>query len=291
MRQLITILSLFTSTCLFSQTKKQLDSITVVLEKISVNDQKYRLGLDSILQKYGMNSPEFIELIKKMSLEDSINMVSVGNILDKFGWLSKEQTSEDANEALFLVIQHAPLESQLKYLPLMEKAVADKKAKAAHFALLVDRTNMYQGKLQIYGSQLNNDAKGNLHIYPIFDEPNVNKRRKSVGLPSMQEYVKLFNRNLSYSLPKKDRYKNKIVIKGSVTSKKENQPLPGVSIYSANERLLGKSDSSGFFQVVIDKKIKNQAIIFKKQDFEPVEFKLETDHKQVVEINPVLVQK
>ena len=73
MRPIITILLVFVVTISFCQTKHELDSLTNMLEKISVNDQKYRLGLDSI------------------------NMNMVGNVLDKFGWLSKQQTLEDAN--------------------------------------------------------------------------------------------------------------------------------------------------------------------------------------------------
>ncbi len=270
MRQIITILFLFVSANSFCQTKYELDSLTHVLEKISVDDQKYRSGWDTAIQKYGMNSPEIIGMIRQMNLQDSIDMSLVAGILDKYGWLSKEQTSADANEALFLVIQHATLPSQLKYLPLLEKAVADKKARAADYALLVDRTNMYQGKFQVYGSQVNYDEKGHIHIFPILDEPNVNKRRKAVGLPSMQEYLKLFDQNFIYHLPKTDKYKNKIVIKGSVNDKDTNQPLANVSIYAANKQLLGTSDSSGFFMVLIDKKNRNEKILFKKNNYDPL---------------------
>ncbi len=288
----IILVLLLTSICSFCQTKQQLDSLTNLLESIEADDQKYRTGFDSVIQKYGMNSPEFIELVKKMNFQDSVNMLLVGQILDTYGWLSKEQTSQDANKALFLVIQHATLQSQLKYLPLMKQAVADKNAKGSDYALLVDRTNMYQSKLQIYGSQLNYDAKGNFHIYPISDEPNVDNRRKSVGLPPMQEYLNYFPQKILYTLPKTDRYKNKIIIKGSAYDDKKNLPLSNVFIYSAKELLLGKSDTSGFFQVVVDKKYRNQKIIFRKQNFLPFEFKLLNGaEKDVIEINPTLKQE
>lgn len=109
-----------------------------MLEQISVDDQKYRLIWDSPIHQFGMNSPEFIDLLKKMNLQDSVNMLLVGNILDRFGWLTKDETSEDANDALFLVIQHASLQSQLKYLELMKQAVSDKKAKTTAYTILID---------------------------------------------------------------------------------------------------------------------------------------------------------
>ena len=291
MRHLIIILTVFISANSFCQSKHQLDNLTHVLEKVSLDDQKYRLVWDSTMQKYGINSPEFIDLIKKMNLQDSVNMLVIGNILNNFGWLSKEQTSEDANDALFLVIQHAPLQAQLKYLPLMKQAVADRKAKATDYALLVDRTNMYQGKFQIYGSQLNYDTKGGLHIFPITDEPNVNKRRKSVGLPSMQDYLNLFNQSLSYTLPKIDKYKNKIVVKGSILDKNKNQPLQNVYIYSIKNQLLGMSDSSGLFQVLISQKDRGDLLLFKKTNFETLKYEVENNSKQVIEINLILKEQ
>jgi hypothetical protein len=291
MRKLLTIVLLCTFTCSFCQTKQQLDSLTRVLEKIGVEDQKYRSVWDSMMQQYGINSPQFIELIKGMNYQDSINMLGVGNILDKFGWLSREQTSRDANDALFLVLQHATLPSQLKYLPVMKKAVADKKADPSAFAMLVDRTNMYQGKLQVYGSQLNYDGKGQFRVYPIIDEPNVDKRRKAAGLLPMQEYVKLISKDISYTLPKTDLYKNKIVLRGTVRDKNEYQPLADVSIYTSDGRFISKTDSSGFFQVLLNKTSKSLVIILKKKGFETLEFKPDATMKQVVDADPVLISK
>jgi hypothetical protein len=217
-------------------------------------------------------------------------MSIVSIIIDKYGWLSKEQTSKKANETLFLVIQHAPLQSQLKYLPVLKKAVDTKKAKAADYAMLVDRTNMYQGKFQIYGSQLNYDNKGHLHIYPIYQEPNVNKRRKSVGLPPMEEYVKMADSNLRYTLPKKDVYKNKIVIKGSTISKENNSPIDNVLIFKPDNTLAGNSDTSGFFQIVVDKKITNHSLTFKKHGFQTTSVKIDNADKEVFEFTIVLTK-
>ena len=291
MRYITIVFFLFTEIHSISQAKQQLDSLTVVLEKISVDDQKYRNVWDSTMQRFGIGSPEFIDLIKKMNTQDSINMVMTGNILDVYGWLGKEQVSADASEALFLVLQHAELESQLKYLPMMKQAVADKKAKGSSYTLLVDRTKMRQGKFQVYGSQLNYDAKGRLHIFPIADEPNLNKRRQSIGLPPMQAYLDLFNQQLHYTLPKTDPYKNRIVITGTLSAEKDKQPLANVSIYNPANQLIGKTDSSGFYQVIIDLRNKKQAVVFKKQGYETLEFKLPDMVKDVFEIKFELQQK
>lgn len=292
MRQLIVILFFLIPTCSFSQTKYECDSLTKLLEKVYADDQKYRLDeWDSTIQKYGTNSSQFIDLIKKMNALDSVNQSIVSTILDKYGWLSKEQTSKQANEVLFLVIQHAPLQVQLRYLPLLKQAVSAKRARSADYALLVDRTNMYQGKFQIYGSQFNYDNKSHIHIYPIYKEPYVNKRRKSVGLPPMEVYVKMADSNLTYTLPKVDAYKNKIVIKGSTISKENNLPLENVSIFKPDNSLAGSSDTSGFFQIVIDKKIINHSLIFKKEGYNSTSIKIDNANKEVFEFNIVLTRQ
>jgi hypothetical protein len=274
----------------FGQQQLPLDSLTKLLEKVQVDDQQYREHWDSLMQQYGINSPEFIDLIRKMNRQDSVNMQIVGSILDKYGWLGRQQTSADANEAFFLVLQHATLQAQLKYLPVMKKAVAQKKAKASDYALLVDRTNMFQGRLQVYGSQLNYDAAGKVHIYPIMDEPNVNKRRKMMGLPPMQAYLQLFSPPLMYTVPATDKYKNKIIVWGSVRHKDDNQPVAGVLIYTGKNRLIAKSAAGGFYQLLLNKNVAGQNLHFKKKQFTAITVKLDAHSKQVIEINPVLAE-
>jgi hypothetical protein len=47
-------------------------------------------------------------------------------------------------------------------------------------------------KKQIYGSQLQTNAQGQLEFYPIENEANMGKRRQSVGLEQLAEYAKHF---------------------------------------------------------------------------------------------------
>jgi hypothetical protein len=284
---ILSLLSLASS----AQSKQELENVTSLLEKIYVSDQQYRGGWDSTIHKYGMNSPEFIALLNKTNSGDSLNIIAVGKVLDKYGWLSAEETSETANDALFLVIQHAPLKQQLKYLPLMKKAVEEHKAKSAELALLIDRTNMYQGKFQLYGSQLNYDAKGNLHVYPIYDEPNLNIRRKTMGLQPMEEYVKLIDPAFEYKIPVKDEYNMRAVIWGSVVDSKTNEAVPDVSIFSRNGIYITKTDSTGYFMIRTGRNTSIKVLAFRKKGYESYEF-INTDFtKEVIQVNPELVKK
>lgn len=75
-------------------------------------------------------------------------------------------------------------------------------AKGSQLALLEDRVALGQGKKQMYGSQIHrNNQTGKYFVAPIEDESNVNKRRASVGLEPLEEYVKHWS--IDYKLPGK----------------------------------------------------------------------------------------
>jgi hypothetical protein len=95
------------------------------------------------------------------------------------------------NMTLFLVIQHSNLITQEKYLPMMREAVKKGNAVGSSLALLEDRVALGLGKKQIYGSQIGRDpATGNWYVLPLEDPDNVNSRRKQVGLPDIEDYLR-----------------------------------------------------------------------------------------------------
>lgn len=146
--------------------------------------------MDSVEKKHGFDSEEMKALWKKMDQQDSINLKKVTTILDEHGWLGPGVVGEDGNATLFLVIQHADLTTQEKYLPLMRQAVQQGKAHPADLALLEDRVALGQGRKQIYGSQLGRDEKtGQYYVQPLEDPEHVDERRSAVGLNPLAEYV------------------------------------------------------------------------------------------------------
>jgi hypothetical protein len=147
--------------------------ITQQLENIYDEDQKYR------------SMSDWTQVVRA----DSINKIAVVKILDTHGWLSEDQIGKKANEALFLVVQHSDLATQEKYLPMMRRAVNEKKAKAFDLALLEDRVLMRQKKKQLYGSQIIKSENGNWVVYPIDDPTNVDARRFKMGLGPIAEYL------------------------------------------------------------------------------------------------------
>ncbi|WPO82659.1 DUF6624 domain-containing protein [Chryseobacterium sp. JJR-5R] len=157
-------------------------------------DQKYRIQMNETQKKFGLESKEMQDLWKITDQKDSINLLKVKKILDEKGWVGKDKVGAQANSALFLVIQHADLETQKKYLPMMREAVTKGNASPASLALLIDRIEIQEGRKQIYGSQIGtNPINKTPYVLPLIDPGNVDKRRAEVGLDPISDYIKNWN--------------------------------------------------------------------------------------------------
>jgi hypothetical protein len=167
-----------------AQTKTDTIAIIAQLQSIHERDQKTRTNGDST---------RFIHYI------DSCNLAQVEKLIARYGWLGKSMVGTKGNQTIFLVIQHADLTTQKKYLPYLQKSVDEEESNAADLALLKDRMLMRQHMKQIYGSQVIYNNKGTPEFYPIEDEKNVNLRRQHVGLEPIEDYAGYFG--IEYKLP------------------------------------------------------------------------------------------
>ena len=167
--------------------------LVAILDTIYRDDQQYRMQISEIEKEHGWDAPEMRKLWSIIIEKDSINLVKVKKILDERGWLGPDVIGQQGNGTLFLVIQHADLETQEKYLPMLRDAVQKGNARASDLALLEDRVALRQGKLQMYGSQIGRDPDtGESYVLPLEDPDNVDKRRASVGLGPLSEYTRRF---------------------------------------------------------------------------------------------------
>jgi hypothetical protein len=174
------------------------------LDSIYTDDQKYRKQIGETETKYGRESKEIKELWSVIREKDSVNLIQVKVILDKYGWLGPDVIGPQGNNTLFLVIQHADQATQEKYLPMMREAVKKGNAQGSALALLEDRVALRQGKKQIYGSQIGRDETGAYYVSPLEDPDNVDKRRASVNLPPLADYTIKWNIKWDVEQYKKD---------------------------------------------------------------------------------------
>jgi hypothetical protein len=175
------------------------------LDSIHIDDFTYRAQLESIQNKYGGDSKEMKDLWRIIDEKDSLNLIKVEAILNKYGWLGADVVGEQGNATLFFVIQHSNISAQEKYLPVMRDAVKKGNAKASSLALLEDRVALRQGKRQVYGSQVSWNMKTNeYYVLPLEDPENVDKRRATMGLPPLSTYLGNWNLTWDAEQYKKD---------------------------------------------------------------------------------------
>lgn len=161
------------------------------LEDLRMQDQTIRLLLPDVETRFGRESKAYNWFRNElMPRNDSIVLDQVITLIEEKGWLGIQEVGELANQTLWLVIQHAPLEIQKKYLPLLEASVMEGESKARYLAFLQDRILMRQDEKQIYGTQsLWDTTKKQNVIWPILNPENVNQRRKEVGLEPIEAYA------------------------------------------------------------------------------------------------------
>jgi len=164
-----------------------------ILDTVMQNDQQYRMQMDDIQKKYGMQSKEMKDLWKTIAYYDSIDLIKVQTIIDKYGWVGPDVVGDQGSETIFLVIQHSNISIQDKYIALMRDAVKNNKAQPSALALLEDRVALAHGKKQKYGSQVQGDENGNYFLAPLEDPDNVDKRRAEVGLGPLADYLSNWN--------------------------------------------------------------------------------------------------
>ncbi|WP_298529108.1 DUF6624 domain-containing protein [uncultured Christiangramia sp.] len=182
---IVSLAMLLASSIVTSQNQSQ--NIQTQLDSIWKTDQDIRFDLLKLQQEGKMNSDETKELAQQMKTQDSVNLEKVESILQN-GW--PDDLNMQGNQTIFLVIQHADLQTQKEYLPVIEKAVQDNKTFPANLALLKDRMALREGKKQIYGSQIFIDSNtGKKYVQPLQNPEGVDKLRAEVGLPSMETYL------------------------------------------------------------------------------------------------------
>ncbi len=180
-------------------------ALVAELAVLRERDQGIRAEWTAIQERYGFPIPDSIEVPFKERWRqvDAEVLAEVEALVAEHGWLGKSRVGQQGAQTAFLVIQHAPLEVQERYLPTLAQAVAEGESEPWHLAFLTDRVRMRRGEPQVYGTQMRLDeATGVLTFFPIEDEANVDARRAAVGLGTLSEYAR--QSGFTYEPPESD---------------------------------------------------------------------------------------
>lgn len=117
------------------------------------------------------------------------NNCRIKGIINQHGWPKVSDIGPEASTAIWLLVQHAVLDTDFmeSCLNKLEAAIQAKEAEPWHFAYLKDRILAMTDKPQIYGTQHDIDENGIAFPLPIENSDIVDSLRESVGLGPLSE--------------------------------------------------------------------------------------------------------
>ncbi|MFT5164964.1 MAG: hypothetical protein ACI8P3_000188 [Saprospiraceae bacterium] len=162
-----------------------------VLDTIWETEQEPITLRDSLMKIYGAESKEVKEQQEIYEKNHVGNEKKVTDILDNYGWPTKEMIGEQGNWTICNVIQHSDNEIRIKYLPMMRQAVKEKKLAPRFLVRAEDRIATERGDLQIYGGQMKYYPETKtFNVWPVYDPVNINKRRAEIELEPIAVFLK-----------------------------------------------------------------------------------------------------
>ena len=168
------------------------DSVRQELVRLGAEDQEVRQGL----------SPERMQdtaFARAMLRGDSARTTRLEAIVQEYGWPDSTRVGPEAANAAFLILQHSPVHAfQKRMLPLIEERAQKGIVPPQQAALLIDRVLMHEDLPQRYGTQFKM-VEGRWVLHPVEDEDGLEERRRSMGLPSMEEYIRMMEE--AYNAP------------------------------------------------------------------------------------------
>jgi hypothetical protein len=123
-------------------------------------------------------------------------------IMTRYGWPGEPQVGQDGAEAAWLIVQHAIAHPALqrRALTALLAAAARGEVPAAQAAMLEDRIRTFEGRPQLYGTQFDWDAAGELSPLPIEDLADLESRRRAVGLGPLEEEIQARRQAMAQSV-------------------------------------------------------------------------------------------
>jgi hypothetical protein len=160
------------------------DSVRQELVRLGVEDQSPRQGL----------TPEKMQdslFLREMLRGDSARTARLKDILEEYGWPDSSRVGNEAASAAFLILQHSPShEFQKRLMPVLEGLAERGVVPREEAAMLIDRVLMHDSLPQRYGTQFNM-VNGRLILYSVEDETLLEARRTSMGLPPLEDYMRV----------------------------------------------------------------------------------------------------
>ena len=159
------------------------------LQMIMKTDQEVRIVFLAAHNRQPHDSIAEAEALHQMQRVDKLNQEQICKILDSRGFVGSDKVG-NAVGTFWAVIQHSDINIQKKYLPLFREAAQRGDIAKESVAMMEDRINMFEGKPQRYGSQIEEDEFGNSRLYQLLDESKVDEWRSEMGMEPLKDYLR-----------------------------------------------------------------------------------------------------
>ena len=155
------------------------------LLEIAKTDQEVRYEYLNAINNHPEDKLLTDSLAGRMHEIDSLNLIKIDKILKEHGWPSRKIVG-DANQAIWLVVQHSNRETIKRWLPLFHDAAGKGELGNDFVAMMDDRCAVWSGKPQKYGTQ-GYMRGGKFVVNTLLDAGKVDEWRKEAGLPPLDE--------------------------------------------------------------------------------------------------------
>lgn len=146
----------------------------------------------------------------------------LAEIFERYGYPGFDLVGKKGETNFWVMVQHSDFDPDFQYrvLEKLKIEVDNKKADSRHYALLLDRVNLYTNKEQIYGTQVTYNDFGQAYPRDLYDSLGVDKRRHEVGLDPLIDYLNRMT-TMHFEM-NKDNLREKGILEPMIYKKIEN---------------------------------------------------------------------
>jgi hypothetical protein len=153
-------------------------------------DQEIRGRGDELMRGLPETQSEFIRFIEEQNSLNASHFARLEEIVSTRGWPGRSLVGEGGAGAALIILGHSNIDQRKAMLPILREAAGDGRMEASQLAGMEDSILVSEGRNQSYGTFFISDSDGNPELAPVDDPANLDERRKSVGLPSIEEQFK-----------------------------------------------------------------------------------------------------
>ncbi len=173
-------------TVYLDKTIKTNDSLIEALNLVDKGFAEHNKTLTDSINAHLIDKNTRLVFENQLRYQDSLSFNSLTQIIDIYGYPSKEMAGESASIP-FYILSFAPLMIKEKYMNEFILAADRGNISWRSLAYFIDKVKVARGEKQVYGTSGTYDKDYNYTMYPVIDPENLNKRRAGVGLESLED--------------------------------------------------------------------------------------------------------